>query len=138
MPEQLLFELSDPSTQMDGLFESVARFATLHLLPPGVQKELHLVLDELLSNVVRHGYGQQGPYRITVSLGFKRGVLRLEITDDAGRFNPLDAPEPDLGLPLADRPVGGLGILLVKRLMDELKYSRVKGRNRLVMKRRVA
>ena len=61
----------------------------------------------------------------------------VEVEDDGLCFNPLDAPEPDLTGPIEDRPIGGLGIYLVKNIMDELDYRRREGRNCLFMKKRV-
>jgi len=61
----------------------------------------------------------------------------LVIEDDAGPFNPLDAPAVDTSLPLEQKPLGGLGILLIRKSVDELEYRRSGNRNVLVMKNRL-
>ena len=59
------------------------------------------------------------------------------MTDDAPGFDPLAVPEPDTSLAIEDRPIGGLGIALMRRLMDETEYERREGRNRLRLRRRL-
>jgi anti-sigma regulatory factor (Ser/Thr protein kinase) len=98
---------------------------------------MHLALEEHLANIVAHG-GDPGPAgTITVRFALEPEALRVEIEDDARPFNPLDAPEVDTALPLEEKPVGGLGILLIRKSVDELEYGRAGNRNVLVMKNRL-
>ena len=97
-----------------------------------------VALDEVLSNTVRCGYGSEaGEHRIEVRFHLKDQVLELAIVDDAAPFNPLDAREPDTTQPIADRPIGGLGIHVVRRLMDEVEYERKENRNCLTLRKRI-
>jgi serine/threonine-protein kinase RsbW len=64
-------------------------------------------------------------------------VLQLTVLDDAPPFDPLEAPEPDTTLPVEQRPLGGLGIFLVRKLMDEVQYERRDGRNRVACRKRI-
>ena len=96
--------------------------------------KVNLVLDELSVNIVSYGGDAS---EIEVSLDTDAEEVRVEICDDGAPFDPLtEAPEPDLDAPLEDRPVGGLGIHLVREMMDELHYSRQGGKNRLAMVKR--
>ena len=61
----------------------------------------------------------------------------MVVDDDGAPFDPLQAPEPDTSRPVEERPVGGLGILIVRRLMDEITYHRAGGRNRLTMRKKL-
>lgn len=103
-------------------FES---FASSHKVPTKVMVKVNIVLDELLSNIVKYSFpdGQEYDIDITLEL-FTTGKLTIQLTDAGIPFNPFDAPEPDLSIPLEERDVGGLGILLVKKLMDEYSYKR--------------
>jgi sigma-B regulation protein RsbU (phosphoserine phosphatase) len=95
--------------------------------------DLDLALDEVIANVIRHGYGEDAPGPIALRLSLAGDRVRLEIADRAAAFNPLDAPDP------GSRPVeggGGLGIQLLRQFMDRVEYVREKGENRLVLERR--
>lgn len=97
--------------------------------------DLRLCLDEVLANVIRHGYGigENGTIQVTVEC--PGDLIRLAVRDEAAPFNPLDAADPDLDVAPEDRPIGGLGIFLVKQLMDTVSYDYENGENRLTMER---
>lgn len=137
MADRLLIEVSDRQAGTSVLLEQFGAFASLHQLPVQIQRDTELALDEVMSNIMRHGYGHDGPYRITVELAVERGVLEIQVIDDARAFNPLEARDPNTDVTLAERPLGGLGLYLVKRLMDRLEYSRRDDRNHLVMTRTI-
>ena len=110
-------------------------FAKSSGLPPEAIWRLEVALDEVLSNVVRHGSaaGRLGP--IAVDLDIQGSRIEVVITDDAPAFNPLEVQAPEASVPLEDRPLGGLGIALVRALMDEVTYERRDGRNRLTFRK---
>lgn len=84
---------------------------------------LELVADELCSNVINHGYGGQGGWiEITVQ-AVEQGV-QLRIRDWAQSFDPAAVPMPDVEAPLEKRGLGGLGLFLVRKLMDEVRFER--------------
>ena len=102
--------------------------------PPDLIFKVNLVLDELWVNVVNYS-GATG--EVEISLDTDADEVRLEIADDGRPFDPLtETAEPDIDAPLEDRPIGGLGIFLVREMMDELRYSRENGKNRLAMVKR--
>src|SRR5262245_7621616 len=88
---------------------------------------LNLILDEFVSNVIRHGYANEGPREIHVVVSLAGNVASIRIEDDAKAFNPLDAPPPDLDLPIDQRPIGGLGIFIARSLADSVEYRRERG-----------
>ncbi len=94
-------------------------------LKPEVVGEMGVALDELLNNALSHG--QAG--RMSVSLGLSSGWFEARVRDDGPEFNPLAIPEPDVNAPLEERPIGGLGILLARRLTDGLEGRRADGEN---------
>jgi anti-sigma regulatory factor (Ser/Thr protein kinase) len=94
---------------------------------------VQLVLDELVSNVIKYGNASDRTGAIEVSLTIDGARLTIAVSDDGVAFNPLDATPPDLDLPLVDRPVGGLGIHIVKTLAETIAYRRENGRNQIVL-----
>jgi anti-sigma regulatory factor (Ser/Thr protein kinase) len=97
--------------------------------------DLRLCLDEVLANVIRHGYGIGETGTILVTIECPGDRVRLEVRDAAAPFNPLDAADPDLDVAPEDRPLGGLGVFLVRQLMDTVSYDYEHGENRLSMER---
>ena len=95
------------------------------------QGELELVVEELFLNVARYAGAESVELRYAVP---EAGVVEVEMADDGRAFDPLTRPDPDLNLPLETRPVGGLGIFLVRRLTRSLRYSRDGGWNRVVFR----
>ncbi len=89
-------------------------------------------LEEVVSNIILHGDPGRGRL-IQVRLERHAQRLQLEVQDDGITFNPLSHPAPDTGLPLADRPIGGLGIFLTRQLADSVAYQRRADRNVLTI-----
>lgn len=112
-------------------------------IPADEISRLLVILDEVFSNIVRHGYDGAGldgiiaAGTIVVHLSFADRRLGIEVSDDARPFDPLAAAEPDLDTPASQRPLGGLGIHLVRSLADEARYARRGRYNRLVLFRRI-
>jgi serine/threonine-protein kinase RsbW len=123
---------------MAGLAEAVERFAAEHRLPTEAANALYVSVDEAVSNAIAHGYPDGARGEIAVRLGRQAGSVVLEIEDDGAPFDPLQALPPDLTLPLDERPIGGLGIHLIRNLMDEVSYARRDGRNVLRLVKNVA
>ncbi len=119
------------------LADLVERFGADHHLSDDVVMNVNLVLDELVSNVIRYGQASDGEDAIGVSLALDGGLLTIDIADDGIAFNPIGAKPPDLDLPITERPVGGLGLHIVKALTETIDYRRDHDRNRLTMTMRV-
>lgn len=114
-------------------------FATAHGLTPDAIWSVQVALDEVLSNVVRHGYGGEGAERtVELAFGLVAGMLEVVVVDDAPPFDPMQVPEPDTETPIEERKIGGLGVAITRRLMDGIEYERRDGKNRLVLRKRMA
>ena len=105
-------------------------------VPQATLLRLILVVEEVVTNAIKYGYepGQQGV--INVMLGIGQGLVELTVTDDAKPFDPTLAPTPDLHASVEDRPVGGLGLHLIRAFSDTQHYRRDAGRNVLTLTHR--
>jgi serine/threonine-protein kinase RsbW len=117
--------------------EAVDRLATEHHVDAEVVADLQVALDEVLSNIVDHGYADDAEHEIRVELRVAGGALEAIVEDDGVPFNPLQSAPPDTRSPLAERGIGGLGLHFVRNLMSEVSYARVDGRNRLVLRKKL-
>lgn len=129
--------LKNDISELARLADSVAVFGREHRLSPETVFDLRLTLEEIFSNIVFYGFEDEADHDIRVALHLDGEKLVAEIMDDGRPFNPLAAPELDVTPPLEDRPPGGMGIHLVRHLMDSLEYRNEAGKNVLVMKKRV-
>jgi serine/threonine-protein kinase RsbW len=136
--------LSVPATDagIRTVLDALEAFATGHGLSKAVTWPVEVSLDEILANVVRHGLAGRGEaatvgVELRLDLDPAPPVCEVVVTDDGPEFDPLAVPEPDTSLGVEDRAIGGLGISLVRRLMDEAEYERREGKNRLRLQRRL-
>ena len=114
--------------------EVVAQLAEQHGLSEDAVFSINVALDEMLSNIIKYGYTDDAIHEIRIRLSVGDTMLVAEIEDDGQPFDPCAAGPVDVDAPMEDRKVGGLGIHIVRQLMEEVGYARVDGRNRLVMK----
>ena len=99
---------------------------------------LLVILEELFTNVVTHGYGGEfEAYSVAVALDWRRGRLTINFVDNGPPFDPLAYSAPDLDAPAEQRPIGGLGIAIVRALVDRARYCRQGHRNHLHLVRRL-
>ena len=124
-------------TEIERVVEFAERFGEEHQLPTELVMTMHLVLDELVANIINHGYDDTAEHQIHVTLAVDGSELTIRVEDDARPFDPLQVPPPDLDLPLEERPVGGLGIHLVRSVMDTVEYQRNGDRNILTMRKTI-
>ena len=112
---------------------AVADFAVSHDLSDRIAFALELATDEIVSNIVRHGFPPGQPdRRIACEAEVTKDAVAIAFLDNGVAFDPLtSAPEPDLTSPVAVRELGGLGVYLVKQLADETRYERTDDLNRL-------
>lgn len=119
------------------LAEEVEAFCEAQGLGEAIAHALNLSLDELLANTINYGYDDAATHAIEVSLSATPEGVTVTVRDDARAFDPTLAPEPDIDAELDDRPIGGLGIHIVRAMMDEIGYQRLDGRNLLTLTKRV-
>jgi len=100
---------------------------------PAATMLANLAVEELVTNCIKYGYDDRGEHFIDVEMQISDGRLVLHFSDDGRAFNPLEAPEPDFSLPIEDRPIGGLGLHLLRSMADSVTYERRDGLNRVTL-----
>jgi serine/threonine-protein kinase RsbW len=101
-------------------------------LAPGPVSKIALALEEALVNICTHAY-PEGPGEVEIACRLEGDRFEVEIADTGIPFDLTALPDPDLGAGVAERPVGGLGVFLMKRMMDEVRYRREGVRNILTL-----
>ena len=124
--------------QIPKLSEFILSIAEEKHLSQGLAMSLNLALEEAVTNVMMYAYPKGTIGYVTIDALLEDDSLEFIISDSGKPFDPTAAPEVDIEKSLEDRPIGGLGIHLVKRIMDEVRYRRKNGRNILTMKKSLA
>jgi len=126
---QQVFRVRNDLAEVERLNNEMAGLWAREGLPADSEMDVTLALEEVVSNVIRHGCTPGREYDIQVHFQAADGAVEVEVTDDAMAFDPLSLPPPNLDVPIEQRKAGGLGVFLVRELMDEVSYQRVDGRN---------
>ena len=106
-------------------------------LPQKMVLSLNLVLEEALTNTILYGFDDQETHLIEINISRKNQNLSIRISDDGQAYDPTQRKDPDLNLPLEERPIGGLGIFLIKQMMDSVSYVRKNNKNYLTLKKNI-
>lgn len=124
----MLIERTVPATlaQLRSLLEDVDRICAQSDAGEAFSAELRLVVEEALVNVIKHGYAgrETGSLRLTLTLAAREGrpAVQVDLQDQGLPFDPLALEAPDIGASAEERPVGGLGVMLMRRLSDLQTY----------------
>lgn len=139
MPHAAQFSaaLANDLGEVPRLAEIARRFGGAHGLSADDVLRIQLVLDEIVINIIRHGYADVGDvsrHDIDVHLALdEKHTLTIRVEDAAREYDPTKAPNPRFDLPVTERRPGGLGVHIVKAIMDGITYRREDGRNILTM-----
>jgi len=126
---QLINDVNDVSK----LSEWIECLAEEVCLDPAKTFQLNLALEEAVVNVINYAYPNQTGMPIDITADIEPERLSFTIEDSGVPFDPTQAVEPDITLSAEERPVGGLGIMLVRQLMQEVSYEYRDGHNRLTI-----
>jgi len=118
--------------RVNSIFES---FATQHEIGGRLRYHLLVSIEEILTNIIKYGFDEPGVHPIHITFRHHLGTIEMEFEDRGREFNPLEIAEPDLETPIEDRQLGGLGIHLVKNMVDLAEYRRDGDRNILLLRK---
>ena len=130
-------ELRNDLAELPRLADEVEQFATAADIGASEMLRLQLVVDEAVTNSITHGLPADETHQIRLSLVLAGGEVEIQIEDDGVDYNPLETAPPDLSAGVGEREVGGLGIHLIRGVMDAVEYTRVDSCNRLTMRKRI-
>ncbi|MDD2767110.1 MAG: ATP-binding protein [Methylococcus sp.] len=115
------------------VMDEMEAFCASSGLPEAVTVQLMLVLEELATNAIKYGYREGARGEIDIDLALSGNLISLTVADDGDAFDPTAVPAPDVERGLEERRIGGLGIHLVMRMMDAVRYQRRDGRNIVIV-----
>lgn len=120
--------------------EELSSFSDLALkefnVPENSRQELMMALDEAITNIVIHGYsGKEGNVRIVI--GRENDCVTVELIDSGKKFDPSSHPDPDLNVPIEERKAGGMGVLLMRKFTDGMKYYYKDGNNHFILTKKI-
>jgi anti-sigma regulatory factor (Ser/Thr protein kinase) len=133
--DSLSFTLRNDLSELERLSAQVATFAAQHGLNEEHVFAVNLALEEVVTNIIKYAYDDTGEHVIDISLTREGDKLVMVVEDDGRPFDPLDRAAPDLAGSLEERQVGGLGIHLVRQTIEELNYTRLPRKNRLILRK---
>ncbi len=129
----IVIALANDLREIAGVAARIDRFCAEREIPPEVAYAVNLALDELLTNTIGYGYRDEERHRIEIVVRLEGETLVVAVVDDGAAFDPTRTPDADTGAPLEDRELGGLGLLLVNRMMDSVEYRHRAGCNVTVL-----
>ena len=131
------FELKNDQSELERLCDKCEELGKTIGLSDKSVFEINLALDELFTNIISYGFKDQKEHSIKIDITFDDNQLYMRIEDDGIPFNPMAVSPPDFQCGIEECQVGGLGIHLIKKLMDDVQYQRVGDKNVIELKRKI-
>jgi serine/threonine-protein kinase RsbW len=126
---------------VEDLNTSLEAVLTRHGIDAGVRADVRLIVEELASNAIAYGSADgkgMGQHELSVNIAIAGDLLTLEFRDHGEPFDPLSMAPPDLDADIMDRPLGGLGLYLIRQIAEETHYQRIDDANLLRVRLRIA
>ena len=132
------FELKNDLSELKSLCRNLEQLAGTAGLSESCIQEINVGLDELFTNIVSYGFKDDDEHRIRFDIHLENDVLTICVEDDGVPFDPLEAEEPVPPADLVHAKIGGLGIHFIKKFMDDVRYDRQRGKNKLTLKKTIS
>ena len=132
------FELKSSLSELDNLCLKLETFGAKMGLSKKLIFEINLALDELFTNIISYGFNDEEEHKIKVTITPQKEEICLCIEDDGVPFNPIDFEIPDVACSVDDCKIGGLGIHIMRKLMDDICYERCGDKNVLTLKKNLS
>jgi serine/threonine-protein kinase RsbW len=131
MKEEII--ITNHVDELPVLAEKIEALAESWELSMPLAMNINLALEEAISNVIFYAFDDEKEHDIKIVLSLENKTLTIEIIDDGKPFDPTARQQPDVSLPAEDRPIGGLGIFLIKKMMNNVTYTRHNNLNTLTL-----
>ncbi len=138
MGESLTIEVKNTHDSIAPAAEKAEAWLDAYDPSPKAMYLVPLAIEELVTNCIHYGYDDAREHTILITLSVADQTLTMTVEDDGHEFDPLARETPDLDAPAEDRPIGGLGIHLLRNLADDMAYERRDGTNRLTLTKRLS
>ena len=135
LTDKYSFRLKSDLSELKNLSLNLTYFGQVHGLPELLVSEVNICLDELFTNIVMYGSKDDSEHFIRFKINLNGDALLLDIEDNGLPFNPLMKKDSELPADIDSAEIGGLGIHIVKKLMDGIWYARRQGKNKLTLKK---
>ncbi len=131
--QQMRLQLVNKIGELEKIRDTLESLTDEWGLPPQLCMSVNLALEEAFTNIVNYAFQDEEQHIIDIDIALEGKKIVIEITDDGQPYDPTKQDEPDINLPAADRPVGGLGVFLIRRIMDNIQYKRTGNKNKLIL-----
>lgn len=135
--KEYVFELKNTLKEIECLSLNIQEFCKNHSVSQKTIYDITLSLEELVTNIISYGYDDKNEHKIEIKFILQDDVIEITIKDDAKPFDPTKHPEPDVNKSLEEKQIGGLGIHLVRNLMNTMSYKRDNGNNILTLTKKI-
>jgi serine/threonine-protein kinase RsbW len=132
------FELKSSLDELDNLCLNLETLGKKIGLSKKLIFEINLALDELFTNIISYGFSDEDEHTIKVTIAPQKGKICLSIEDDGIPFNPIEFETPDVACSVENCKIGGLGIHIMRKLMDDICYQRCGDKNVLTLKKNLS
>ena len=129
--------LANDISEISRLYEFIEELGDDFSLSPDIVFNLNLVLEEAVVNVIHYAYPKEEHQFIFLSARMNDDSIVFVLTDTGMEFDPTTVPDADVTLSADDRQIGGLGIFLIRQIMNEVKYERIEGKNVLTLEKKL-
>lgn len=127
------FRLANRIDELETIRQGLEVLVSDWEIPPYMEIPLNLALEEAFTNIVNYAFDDNNIHEIIIQFRKAKGILEVTLTDDGQPFDPTARTDPDTGLGAEERPIGGLGIFLIKKIMDRVEYRRNDNKNQLIL-----
>ena len=121
--------INNELAEIDRINEIFNALCEQYKIPGVIYRKFNIAFDELINNIVSYGYNDDNEHEINIRIIITEEQLQVSLEDDGIAFNPLKSGDPDINASIEDREIGGLGIHMVKKLMDNVSYKRYPKKN---------
>lgn len=127
------FVIKNEISELPKLAEEIEKLANKWELSQTLAMNINLVIEEAVTNIIFYAFAEGEKHEINITVSVNNNKLVIIITDNGIPFDPLTHQKPDITLPAEERTVGGLGIFLMRQIMDKMHYTRNKNQNILTL-----